>query len=325
MLKPLPLYITTSLFLLLCCATGTTKTSSQDDQNLLNAELFTACNNGNLRLAQSLLERRAQVNAAYMIQYNPYMPWHGGTPLDVATHHNHDQIMLLLLHNGANPCAINPVTGLPPITTAALQGHLNAITVLLRWGATPNCSDAVGGSPLLAAAENGKIRAVKELLSAKAQVDVAAMHPDSLGTTALIQAAENGHVNGWRDCKSIVEQLIEAKADVNKARTDGETALHRAADKGYPGAVRMLLAAGADTTKRDTYKRTPLHNAVINNHLNTAYLLLGARASKQAFDEEDKRPTDYATTGEMKRLLSCGKTALKDAPKKRWFIKAAKK
>lgn len=322
MTKQLPFSITTHLLLMLCFAINTMQASSQA---ALNLALFNACNEGNFPLAQSLLEQRAQVNTAYRFRYSQSTPWQGGSPFDMATYHNDGQIMLLLLHNGANPYALNHVTGLPPITTAALMGKVMTLALLLGLGADPNSPDALGGSPLLAAAEHGKTCVVAKLLSAKAQVDFAATHPDSLGTTALIQAAENGHTNRWHDCKSVLEQLIEAKADVNQARTDGETALHRAAAKGHTDAVYMLLEAHADIAARDNCQRTPLHNAVINNHLNTAHLLLVVRASKQAFDEESKRPADYATTGEMKRLLSCGKNALQSVPKKRWFINAAKK
>jgi ankyrin repeat protein len=57
--------------------------------------------------------------------------------------------------------------------------------------------------------------------------------------TALGVAASRGHLD-------VVTFLIEAGADIHKARNDGMTALGMAAAEGHFDIVRLLLEHGAD-------------------------------------------------------------------------------
>lgn len=61
-------------------------------------------------------------------------------------------------------------------------------------------------------------------------------------------------------CKEMVEFLIAAGADVNKAGKVG-TPLHSAAKRGYADVIEMLVKAGADVDARDLAGNTPLHVA----------------------------------------------------------------
>ena len=58
------------------------------------------------------------------------------------------------------------------------------------------------------------------------------------GTTALIYASEDGH-------GGIVKALLQAGADVDKAMNDGLTALIYASQKGHATIVEALIQAGA--------------------------------------------------------------------------------
>lgn len=230
------------------------------EQEEINIELFIACDLGDLEAVQSLLVKRAAVNCAYSFKRLADDTLHMGTPLGQAAQNGHWQIMELLLQNGADVRIKSPVTGIEPLTLAAVEGCVQAVLTLLRWNADPNCSESFGGSPLIAAAEHGRLAVAKRLLNARAALDT---QTKDAAVTALIQAAQNGH-------GLIVDLLIKAKADINRARADGSTALHRAVDENRVGVVKSLL---------------------------------GANANKNALDGDNKLPAHYARSADMKRII----------------------
>ena len=73
-------------------------------------------------------------------------------------------------------------------------------------------------------------------------------------TTGLMWAAANGH----EDC---VRALLDWGAAVNKANSDGNTALHCAAKRGALECVRLLVERGADQGLRNTQGEAALEVA----------------------------------------------------------------
>ena len=128
----------------------------------------------------------------------------------------------------------------------------------LRAGADPNARTSFGSTPLIRAATRSKdLKTLALLLDAG--VDPNARAED--GTTALLAASY------WRTGGAALVILLEGGADPNvvyswdDGRPDtmnGETALHRAAQKGNVDGVYALLAHGADATALDGQGRTPL-------------------------------------------------------------------
>ena len=76
--------------------------------------------------------------------------------------------------------------------------------------------------------------------------------------------------------RCVVEQLLKAEADVNKAiRTDfGATPLYMAAQNGHEGVVEQLLKAEADVDKAATRLQTmePLHFTLLQKKATRAWL-----------------------------------------------------
>jgi hypothetical protein len=128
--------------------------------------------------------------------------------------------------------------------TAWLQTHLHA-------------RDAVGQSPLHAAAVNGHRAVLQVLLRVPG-----ATHPsvldavDDTTCTALHLAAVKGHAG-------CVELLASSGADteVRTAPPGSRTALHCAAGWGKLGAAQALVRAGADLAAADGSGRTALEVA----------------------------------------------------------------
>ena len=121
-----------------------------------------------------------------------------------------------------------------PMFSAAEQGHLEVVRLLLEAGADKNAAKQYGTTALMLAAHNGHLEVVRVLLEAGADKNAARQDE----ATALMIAAQDGHLE-------VVQVLLEAEADMN-ARQDGTTALMLAAVCGHLEVVRVLLEAGAD-------------------------------------------------------------------------------
>jgi len=103
-------------------------------------------------------------------------------------------------------------------------------------------------TPLMFAAQFGRLDTVRELLAAGARVN---LHEKGY-YTALMLAAGNGH-------SDVVRLLAEAGADVDEIEiTRGWTALIWAAKRGHVDTVAELLALGASRDLRDQQGRSAL-------------------------------------------------------------------
>ena len=154
--------------------------------------------------------------------------------------------------------------------------------------------------PILAAAYNGNIEAVKQHLAAGTDVNVKGGFADG---TPLHYAAANGH-------KEIAELLIEKGADMNAKDEDGGTPLdvaiqfkeleiadlirviggisgaadsiHVAAAAENIEAVKQHLATGSDVNAKNRDGVTPLHQAAWNGRKEIAELLIAKGANVNA-------------------------------------------
>ena len=128
--------------------------------------------------------------------------------------------------------------GSEALMRAAQTGEADAVRAMLAAGADP-ADPAVDTFPVLAAARNGHLDVVDELLEAETSPD-----PGGDGGP-LGGAAVAGHVE-------IVRRLVDAGAEVDVVDSAGWSPLLWAAYGGHADAVRLLLDAGADPTVRAT-------------------------------------------------------------------------
>ncbi len=109
---------------------------------------------------------------------------------------------------------------------------------------------------------------------------------------------------------TMIQMLLEQKADVNAAQADGMTALHWATYHDDVKTVKQLVAAGADAKAATRYGVTPLSLACTNGNTPIVELLLesGADANSKLPGAETALMTASRTgrLGPVKALISRG-------------------
>jgi ankyrin repeat protein len=113
---------------------------------------------------------------------------------------------------------------------------------------------------------------------------------------------------GWRS--QWFKQLLLMHLDPNltSQEHEGETLLHCSVKCGFIEIVEQLLDAGADVNAASAAGSTPLHVAATSGYNNIAKLLVERRANKNALDSSGRRPVDTVPLSmkELKTLLDEG-------------------
>ena len=138
-----------------------------------------------------------------------------------------------------------PKPGVTPLMKAAAEANLTAIKEILISGGDVDVTDASGWTALMYAAASGHSEPVELLLASKANPN----HNSLNGDTPLMASAIS---------RLFDEDLARAGADVNAKNSVGTTALMILAAAGEADEVRDALKAGADATLKDSMGRTAL-------------------------------------------------------------------
>jgi uncharacterized protein len=178
-----------------------------------------------------------------------------------------------------------------PLVGAAREGDVHAVRALLVKRANVNEPSRDGSTPLLWAAYHGNLDMAKALIAAGAAVNT----PNKYGITPLLQASRTGDT-------PMIQALLAAGAKVALAHPDGETPLMAAARAGRVDAVKLLAAKGADVNAADKYQQqTALMWAAAEGHTDVVNTLIEAGANpnvKAAVTSLEKREhADHPTGG----------------------------
>ena len=219
-----------------------------------------AANNGQLRVAQFLLDSGAEVNRSR--DFNSWPPLliaassghkamvelllakgadvnsrdgSGQTALHLAAKNGFQSVAEVLLANKADVNARDKNQD-TPLHQASAKGHSAMVAYLLAHQAEPNAQNKSGQTPAILATRAEQSETLNKLLAAGAKPDI----EDSDGRTPLSYAADNGHLD-------TVKALLAAKADQNAGR--GVLPLHLAVHGKNPAIMELLLDAGADANR----------------------------------------------------------------------------
>ena len=236
----------------------------QEEQAVLKKagvdNLHDAASKNAYEAAEVLLRQGADVNAK-----NEY----GWTPLHRAAEENASATAEVLLKHGADVHAKHPYDDDTPLHRAAEENASATAEVLLKQGADVNAEDDWNMTPLHRAARAGASATAEVLL--KHGADVHAKH----------RANSQGFPHG---------------ADVNTSVRVyfGDTALHKAAQRGGSATAELLLKHGADVNAKNRDGLTPLHDAAWKKAFSTAELLLRHGADVHAKDANGWTPLHWA-------------------------------
>lgn len=164
---------------------------------------------------------------------------------------------------------------------AAAAGRTEDISLSILGGADLNAANENGWTPLMFAASRGDLDAVNLLLAYGADPEAAPSTKNVSGFTALMAAAYYGHPGA-------AAALLRSGADPDAADTHyyGETALMLAVKRREPETVKVLLAGGADADAGNRAGVTPLMYAASYGDLEVIRLLLAAGADVSVRDNE---------------------------------------
>ncbi|CAG2062648.1 unnamed protein product, partial [Timema podura] len=189
-----------------------------------------------------------------------------------------------LVAQGAELNATMDKTGETSLHLAARNARADAAKRLLDAGAEANSQDNTGRTPLHSAVAADAMGVFQILLRNRATNLNARMHD---GTTPLILAARLA-------IEGMVEDLINADADINSADNSGKTALHWAAAVNNVDAVNILLAHGANRDAQNDKDETPLFLAAREGSYEACKALLDNFANREITDHMDRLPRDVA-------------------------------
>jgi len=177
------------------------------------------------------------------------------------------------------------------VAKAARSGDLAAVRKLITARADVNLADNDGSTALLWAAYASDLEMTKALIAAGAKPDKA----NQYGVTPLLQASRTGDA-------AIMDALLKAGADPSLSHPEGETPLMAASRSGRIDAVRLLLARKVDVNAADKFQEeTALMWAASEGHGEVVSALLdaGADPNRKAHVNAltDRKNADHPTGG----------------------------
>src|SRR5580765_6542632 len=189
------------------------------------------------------------------------------------------------------PVLPGQAAGDPPLVAAAKNDDLPAVRQLLAKRVNVNEPARDGSTALLWSAYNSNIEMTRALVAAGAAVNT----PNHYGITPLLQASRVGDA-------ALIGTLVKAGGDVAAAHPDGETPLMAVSRTGHLDAVKLLLEAGANANTADAYQQeTPLMWAAAEGHAEVVKTLLtaGADANRKAHITgiDERKHGDHPTGG----------------------------
>lgn len=210
----------------------------------------------------------------------------GTTALIVAAFEGQDEVVKVLLSNGAKP-NLTDENGNTALLASVSADKLSIVRILLQTGSDVNAANKDGRTAIHVAAKAGFEETAKLLLANKCSVNA----KDAAENTPLHEAIENSQ-------DAIIVLLADVKGiDFRIVNKLGFNALIFAALKGNRTAANKVTAKCPELTDEPDSKNnnTPLHVAALNNRTEVAtILLLQGRANTEKTNKDGRTPLHLA-------------------------------
>ncbi|XP_065488502.1 ankyrin repeat and SOCS box protein 3 isoform X1 [Caloenas nicobarica] len=175
------------------------------------------------------------------------------TTLFLAVQSGKADIVKILIGYGANVEGPHTWSGWNSLHQASLEGHTEIMKILLEAGASKECEDDYGITPLFIAAQYGKLECLRLLITFGANVNCQAKDKAS----PLLIAAQEGHT----EC---VELLLASRADANLYCNEDnwQLPIHAAAEMGHKKILELLIPVTDRICDKGKGKVSPVYSAV---------------------------------------------------------------
>ena len=178
-------------------------------------------------------------------------------------------------------------TGITPLMNAAMNGNVQAVKLLIEKGADPSLKDNSGLNSLHFAAIGGDTDIIS--LIHTRMPDIESLNGE--GETPLLVAAYNGKLHA-------VKWFLERGANATYEDKGGWNALHSAASSGDPETIDHILIHVPNIESKTADGETPLIIAVRCQTLQGVKCLLERGANPLAKDNEGQDSLYYASSGD---------------------------
>ncbi|NXS94511.1 ASB3 protein, partial [Jacana jacana] len=218
--------------------------------------LHLSARHGSLESVRVLLEAGADPNE---------VTTEATTALFLAVENEHTNVVKFLLQHGANVKGPHSWSGWNSLHQASFQGCTEIMKILMEKGASKECKDDFGITPLFVAAQYGKLESLRLLVSHGAAVNCQAKDR----ATPLLIAAQEGHA----EC---VELLLSKGADPNLYCNEDnwQLPIHAAAEMGHKKILELLIAVTDRICDKGKGKVSPVYSAVYGGHKECLEILL---------------------------------------------------
>ncbi|KFQ92319.1 Ankyrin repeat and SOCS box protein 3, partial [Nipponia nippon] len=187
------------------------------------------------------------------------------TALFLAVENGHADVVKFLLQHGANVKGPHSWSGWNSLHQASFQGCTEIMKILLEKGASKECKDDFGITPLFVAAQYGKLESLRLLVSHGADINCQAKDR----ATPLLIAAQEGHA----EC---VELLLSKGADPNLYCNEDnwQLPIHAAAEMGHKKILELLIPVTDRICDKGKGKVSPVYSAVYGGNKECLEMLL---------------------------------------------------
>ena len=197
------------------------------------------------------------------------------SPLHLASQAGHDNLIRILLDLSIDIDSRAYKTRMTPLMSAAQGGKITVVNILLEKGASQDAVDSNGWTALHHACYNGQLEVIRVLDHScldrmRQAATLQSRDLQMQDVTCLHLAVNQGHVD-------VASFLLRNKilGHVNSKTKGNVTPLHFASGLGNLDMVFLILERGADCTIiDDKYGWTALHLSCYNGHEQIARLLL---------------------------------------------------